>query len=210
MKKILTSLVGLAFSAAVSAQEIKVAEPEFINQVVIVQSDSTGVLLGKENGEIKTKAGASLYLTGIGSIKSRITLNGKYSETRIPKNAKLTLIVKAVDNRTDPASIIRVFKFEVKSNRRQVEIGKVNTFEGGSNNTMKLIQFQAKKYGESSYLIVLENLSDGEYGVMTSNPNAVDSSNGLMVNTFGIGEKGVEEEADDEYYHNLNRGGNNS
>ncbi len=48
------------------------------------------------------------------------------------------------------------------------------------------MDFNAKKYGESSYLVVLDNLEPGEYGVTVSNPNVQDEKNTLMIATFGI------------------------
>lgn len=53
--------------------QITVAEPDFAEETLLLISDDKGVLLKRENGTVKAKAGASLYLTGIGKIKSRLT-----------------------------------------------------------------------------------------------------------------------------------------
>lgn len=52
MKKSLISMVMMLTAVSVSAQEVKVAEPEFINSYCILTSDSTFVTLPKESGTI--------------------------------------------------------------------------------------------------------------------------------------------------------------
>ena len=56
--------------------QVTVAEPEFAEETMLLTSDSEGILLKRENGSIKAKAAASMYLTGIGKVKSRLTLPG--------------------------------------------------------------------------------------------------------------------------------------
>ena len=76
MKKVFLSLlVSMCFSLYAEAQ-VKVAEPEFAEETMLLTSDTEGVLLKRENGSIKTKAGAGLYIVGIGKVKSRLTLPG--------------------------------------------------------------------------------------------------------------------------------------
>lgn len=53
MKNFLVSLVLLlALATSVSAQELKVPEPEFVNSYCILTSDSTYAILPKESGTI--------------------------------------------------------------------------------------------------------------------------------------------------------------
>ncbi len=184
MKKIV--LILLSFWCLQTKAQVSIDEPEFIGQVMVLQTDSTGILLGKESGQIKTKAGASLYLTGIGSVKSRITLEGAKAAVRLKEAYPIRLVIRCVDNMTDPVSIISITPFEIKKDQRRAEISKANTFGGSSSNTMERVDFNAKKYGESSYLIVLENLEAGEYGIMVSNPNTQDEKNTLMLSCFGV------------------------
>ena len=73
MKKLFMLLIASITVSQLSAQsKITVEEPEFSGQVVYVQSNREGKLLPKENAQVKTKAGASVYIVGIGSVKSRI------------------------------------------------------------------------------------------------------------------------------------------
>ena len=52
MKKNLISMVMMLTAVSASAQEVKVAEPEFINSYCILTSDSTFATLPKEQGTI--------------------------------------------------------------------------------------------------------------------------------------------------------------
>lgn len=96
------------------AQSITVTEPEFAEETLLLTSDSQGVKLSRENGTIKTKAGASLYLTGIGKVKSRLTLKGIKSTSKAVGGSTTRLIIKAADNKTDPNSFISVLSLKLK------------------------------------------------------------------------------------------------
>ena len=182
---LLTSVVAvMAFSAM--AQQVSVEEPEFAEQSLVLTSDSTFVMLPRESASLKAKASASLYLTGIGKVKSRITLKGENSNVVVKQAPAIRLIVKASDNKTDPKSFISFFKFEVKTNKRQALVAEVGTFTGASENSLSNIDFNAKKYGESSYLISLDNLEPGEYGLLLGDPNALTGKNSFKVTTFCV------------------------
>lgn len=53
MKKIFLAIVTMLMTVSASAQEVKVAEPEFVNSYNILTSDSTFAELPKETGELK-------------------------------------------------------------------------------------------------------------------------------------------------------------
>lgn len=172
----------MVISSNVSAQE---NEPEFIGEVNLVKNDQSVTLLDKENVQIKTKAGASLYLVGIGSVKSRITIKSPKASARVSKGEQFSLIVRAVDNNSDPLSVISLFKFEVKGKQRRAEMAKSNTFGGTSSGNMDHVKFQAKKYGSSSYILTIPSVETGEYGIMVHNPNDKDEK-AAIVACFGI------------------------
>lgn len=94
MKKLFLSLLFILTAELVNAQ-IEVSEPEFSGQVVYVKSATEGILLHKENAQIKTKAGASLYLVGIGSVKSRMHIKGKQAVTRVPQSPQTQVHCKS-------------------------------------------------------------------------------------------------------------------
>ena len=156
----------------VSAQEVTVAEPEFADETLLLVSNSEGALLKRENGTIKTKAGASLFLTGIGKIKSRLTLAGAQSINTARGSSTTRLIIKAKDNATDPNSFINIFKFEIYNKKeRRYQLAEVGTLSKAETNNLSSIDFKAKKYGESSYLIQIDDLTPGEYGIVIGDPN---------------------------------------
>lgn len=187
MKKLLLSLiVALTSVTGMMAQSIKVPEPEFAEETLLLTSDSKGVKLSRENGTIKTKAGASLYLTGIGKVKSRLTLKGIKSTSKAVGGSTTRLIIKAADNKTDPNSFISVFKFEVKGKERRYQLAEAGTLSKTESNNLSSVEYNAKKYGESSYYIVLENLTAGEYGIVIGDPNHENTKNGMKVTTFTV------------------------
>ena len=182
MKKILLlSFLGLIGYMCCCAQ---VVEPDFVGEVNLINEDEV-IQLDKEYAQIKTKAGASLYLTGIGSVKSRINVSGVSANARAQKDSEFVLIVKAVDNLSDPLTVVNIFKFEINKKARRALLSSVNTFKGQSNNDLDFVDFTAKKYGESSYEITLKNAEAGEYGVIVKNPNNLDEKS-LVIACFGL------------------------
>lgn len=187
MNKLIILTVLLLSSISAKAQsEITIEEPEFSGQVVYVKTPSEGILLPKENAQIKTKIGASVFIVGVGSVKSRIHLQGKSAETRVSHNPQTKFIVRAVDNKTDPLQIINVIKFEEKKNERRAEVESASTFGGTASNNMVRLEFNAKKFGVDSYLISIDNIQPGEYGIYVTNPNEKDEKNTLIIATFGV------------------------
>ena len=184
-KTLLVFLSGVLFGLNTNAQ-VTVPEPEFSEETLLLTSDSDGVILKRENGYVKAKAGASLYLTGIGKVKSRLTVDGIRSINKTKANGNVRLIIKAKDNNTDPNSFINVFKFEIYKNERRYQLSEVGTLSAAKTNNLASIEYKAKKYGESSYFIQLENLESGEYGIIIGDPNSENTKNGMKVTTFTV------------------------
>lgn len=176
-------LFGLTATSFFAQSFVK--EPDFIGEAFILKSDSTSVKLEKETVKIKTKAGASVYIVGIGKIKSKIEVDGCCSNSRTSANNNLKIVVKSVDNLTDPMSIISLFRFDDSKKARKAELSSAGTFSGGSSNNLDFIEFNGEKFGESSYLITIPEIENGEYGMIVKNPNARDEKS-TIVSTFGI------------------------
>ncbi len=187
MKRLLIMLLASFSLCQINAQSnVKISEPEFSGQIVYVKTPTEGILLPKENAQVKTKAGASVYIVGIGSVKSRLHITGKAAKTRVAKADQTAFIIRAVDNKTDPLQIINIIKFDIKGNARRAEMSKMNSFGGQSSNNMKRLEFNAKKYGKDSYYVVVDNMEAGEYGIYVTNPNEKDEKNSLVIATFGV------------------------
>ena len=178
MRKLLLT-IALATSLVCNAQE-----PEFIGEVNIHLNDTTR-LLDKEYMSTSSKADAGLSLFGVGSINTEIFVNGRTAKVRVPTDTEFSITAKALDNNSDPMSVIRVFQFEVHRDSRRALIAKASVF-GSSNNKFSSLSFTATKYGKSSYNIKFSSLPVGEYGVIVSNPSNLDGKSALIY-CFGVG-----------------------
>ena len=186
MKKFFMMLLVSTCLTTASHAQVKVEEPEFAEETLLLTSNTQGVKLSRENGTVKTKAGASLYLTGIGKVKSRLTLQGAKSTSKVKGSTETRLIVKAINNETDPNSFINIFKFEVKGKERRYQLAEAGTLSKTETNNLSSVDYKAKKYGKSSYLLVLEGLTPGEYGIVIGDPNHENTKNAMKVTTFTV------------------------
>ena len=159
-------------------------EPDFEGEVVGVYPDGTTKRLEKQNTRIKT--GGSVYVAGfaVKKTKTKALIEGGAASVRFRSDEPLQLIARAKDNNSDPMSIVRVFKMKSNKKQRSAVIAAAGTFNTTSND-MEYLPFEAKKYGESSYLLTFEQRPAGEYGIIISNPNNVDEKM-VIVSTFGI------------------------
>lgn len=186
MKKIFLSILLLGIGLTGAKAQVTVAEPEFAEETLLLTSDTNGELLKRENATVKAKAGASLYLTGIGKVKSRLTIKGVTSVNKQKCKSTVRLIIKAKDNKTDPNSFINVFKFEVNGKERRYQLAEAGTLSKTESNNLSSVEYNAKKYGESSYYVVLKDLAAGEYGICIGDPNNTNTKNGMKVTTFTV------------------------
>lgn len=176
MKNIYLLTLGVLFCLTGKAQ-INVSEPDFVGEVIAVSDGGNATPLEKVNAQVKIKD----QLMGL---EKKLYVDGKTSPVRL-KSGKIQLIVRAVDNNTDPMSIIRIFEFSVGKTRKAT-MAKQNELIGTiSSNHYKYIAFTGKKYGESSYLLTINNISSGEYGITINNPNTVDEKM-RIVSCFGV------------------------
>lgn len=159
-------------------------EPDFEGEVVGVYPDGTTKRLEKQNTRIKT--GGSVYVAGfaVNKTKTKVLIEGGAASVRFRSDEPLQLIARAKDNNSDPMSIVRVFKMKSNKKQRSAVIAAAGMFNTTSND-MEYLPFEAKKYGESSYLLTFEQRPAGEYGIIISNPNNVDEKM-VIVSTFGI------------------------
>lgn len=185
MKKIFyTALLG-AFVGLSPALATEIPEPDFIGEVVTILPDGSASKLEKETVLVRTRANASATILGIGKAKTKIIIDTPEAAVRLNSDDDIRFIVKAVDNATDPISIINVFRFEANKKRRLAELSSVSSFGSVKANKLERLRFSAEKYGEKSYLLTLIDKPDGEFGITVSNPNNRDEK-GTIVSTFAI------------------------
>lgn len=175
MKKIIIAIVGVLAVMSGSAQAL---EPEYIGQVVVVNEDSTTTLLQKEAANIKVKSTkyGRIPLPGTGLLdisKSMLVVGGAKSPVAV-KPGCLTLIIRAERNTVNPKNVFGVFKFEAKKKERQYVMAE-SSFVGVTRCTMNMntVPTVVKKYGTDSYMVVIENILPGEYGISSSDISSV-------------------------------------
>lgn len=184
MKKINSLLLILAaIFVSVLPSMAQVSEPDFIGESYLLKTDGSSVPLDKEIGDFAS--GMSFSSNSWNALSLEIA--GDKAQTRIPSGEPLQLVVRALDNNSDPLSIISIYNFKAKKNKRSVVISKDNsgTVMKSRTNSKDQIRFSGKKYGTSSYLITLKGLEVGEYGIIVSNPNNKDEKR-VVVSCFAI------------------------
>ncbi len=158
-------------------------EPEFMGQVLAIRPDDTTEQLVQESLTPRHRSSTGQKLFGIGKDHiDEMTLNGPRAYVRFRAEDGIAFIVRVPDNRIDPMSMISVFRFKVKKKMRIAEYGSVGTFGDRKSNTLERQPFTSRRFGGSSYLIVLKGVEPGEYGI------TVDALGGLTVSTFGVDE----------------------
>jgi hypothetical protein len=165
MNKIISLFVLIFTSVLSHAQNVKIAEPEFSGTIVLVNGTSPGGLpLETAKLILKTKASASVYVTGIGKATTKATVKGSTSTVKTKRDSSLQFVYRAADNTVNPVDVIQLIRFNVKGGNRETVLASAGTFSGASTGDVGFVPFTAKKYKTSSYLITVSNLATGEYG----------------------------------------------
>lgn len=158
-------------------------EPEFMGQVLAIRTDNTTEQLVQESLTPRHRSSTGQKLFGIGKDHiEEMVLQGPRAYVRFRHEEGIAFIVSVPDNRIDPMSMISVFRFKVKKKMRIAEYGSVGTFGDKQSNTLERQPFTSRRFGASSYMIVLRDVRPGEYGI------TVDALGGLTVSTFGVDE----------------------
>ena len=129
----------------------------------------------------RSSTGQKLFGIGKNHI-DEMTLKGAQSPVRLRKSDGIAFIIRVPDNLIDPMSVISVFRFKVKKKMRIAEYASVGTFGDQQRNTPERQPFTSRRFGSSSYLIILKGVETGEYGI------TVDALGSLNVSTFGVDE----------------------
>ena len=184
MKKLkLLGLFLIAISISSTSLKAQVSEPDFIGEAYLLKNDSSIILLDKEIAD---------YTTGVSwssnSCKAlSIEISGDKAQTRFSSDESLKIVVRAADNNSDPLAIISIYKFKSTKNKRTVVLSEDNsgTLMKSGTNSKDMVRFTGKKFGTSSYMVELNNLNPGEYGIIVSNPNTRDEKRTIVL-CFGI------------------------
>ena len=163
MKQNLLILSFLFFSIAQTYcqkfKNVRIIEPDFSETAVFVNdSIGNGVLLEQQTatmGKVKLRSKeTSLEVNYCCSIVFADTINSQF-------------IVRVSDNSINPYDLVSIVKMKIENTKRVWNTSK-----------SEKVEFKAKKYGTSSYLITVPRFTPGQYGICFMNSNSV--------NLFGV------------------------
>jgi hypothetical protein len=161
-----------------NTQKSETDEPEWVGQAIYLDNGKI-TELESQKAYIKANASASMFIVGVGKVKSKYIVKGNKSDVRIKSSKNLSFIVNAGTNSMNPKSVFKIVKLLTKKKNKRYYIGSsAGTFTGSKVGDLELITFRAKKYGKSSYKIEIPNIENGEYALI------VNSS--MDWNLFGI------------------------
>ena len=170
------------FEAVVSANTngLDVEEPEFVGGVLHINEDNELMPLEKQKSSRKVSATAGKYIGGFGKESARLVFPGKTSSVRLSAEKPLQFLVKVENNNYDPSEAISILKMKRKGKNRFIETGKVNMIGQIKSSDLDLADFEAEKYGESSFLITVAGLEPGEYGITLNGSGGDPSSDPIL------------------------------
>lgn len=182
-RSVLTVISALLFLNAYSQTPNIEIEPDFVGEAYLINPDGTNTALNKEIAGFTQ--GISFKSNSYNALSLEIP--GAHAQLRIPNNQNLQIVVRAVDNQADPLSIITLYKLDAKSKKRTTLLSKDNsgTLLKSRTNIKNQVPVTGKKFGTSSYLLNIQNLTPGEYGLMVNNPNNVDEKR-TIISCFGV------------------------
>lgn len=182
-KNHLLLLILALFSVTILPTMAQVSEPDFVGEAYLLKADGSHVQLDKEIGDFTS--GISWSSNSFNALSLEIA--GGSAQSRLSSNEPLQLVIRAVDNQSDPLTIISIYKFKAKKKTRSIVISEDNsgTLMKSRTKSKDMVRFSGKKYGSSSYIITLKDLELGEYGIVVSNPNSRDEKR-VVVSCFAI------------------------
>ena len=158
MKRNQLILAFLLFSIAQAncqkEKPIRITEPEFSGNTVFVNdSIGSGVLLEQQTatlGKVKLRSKeTSLEVNSCCSSVFVDTINSQF-------------IVRVSNNSINPYDVISIVKMNAENNKRSWKFSQP-----------EIVEFKAKKFGTSSYLITVPKFSIGQYGIYFKNTYTV-------------------------------------
>jgi hypothetical protein len=186
MKNLLI-LCFITLSFVSKAQDITVSEPEYIGNVIYVKNNQA-VELEKQKVHITVKANAALMLTGLGRVSQKLIIKEPSSPVKIQEDRNLKFVVKVVDNKFDPFEIVEIYKLKKNYSDRSLLTAQTGSLTGSKAGDVVRIPYKATKYGTSSYLISVPEISMGEYAFninLRTNTGTKDAAD-YTLHLFGI------------------------
>ena len=161
----------------------QIDEPDFVGDAYLIGGTGEVTPLDKELAAYTR--GISWSANSFDAVSLEIV--GGKARTRVSQGSTFKLLVRAVDNNSDPLSIITIYRLKASKKKRTTVLSENNagTMMKSRTHTKNQLVFSGKKYGTSSYLITISGAEPGEYGIMVANPNSVDEKKSV-VSCFGV------------------------
>ena len=161
------------------AQEV---EPDYEMEPYLfsVESSTIGDVLPIENAFVKAKAGATMYIVGVGNVNTYYYIKGNKSKLVLDKD-KDKIIINT--GGISPRQSLSVIKLQIVGSKRRWKTGTVNLV-GASANEEDALSVKYEKYGDNSVLIDLSNFEPGQYCIGIT--KLLDNSNSSKVYTFSV------------------------
>ena len=137
-------------------KNIRITEPEFSGTAVFVNDTiGNGILLEQQTATLEE---------GFVTLKYAV----KYCCSSVfADTINSQFIVRVPDNSINPNDVISIIKMNIENTKRTWKISNPET-----------VEFKAKKYGTSSYIISVPKFAIGQYGIYFKNT--------YTVNLFGV------------------------
>lgn len=163
---IILSIFSLT-TLTVFSQDITADEPGFEGEIIFVNENNNSEELEFQTASSKTKRSVGAMVSGIGKIKSTVSVRGKESTTILPMQKAYYFVYNHGNNDMNPKKVAQLIRFKKKGKNRVAEIASVSLITGAqSSGDIDAIPFKGKKYNNSttSYFMVVKNLAPGHYG----------------------------------------------
>ncbi len=163
MKKI-NLLLLILFTTYSFSQEITADAPEFIGEIIYVDAENNTYELEMQTAALRTGKSVGRMVTGAGKVKAIVVVKGAHSPVEVKKSDKIHFIYNNGSNDISPRKVVQLLNFESKKKTREYLWANSSNITGQNTaGEMNLINFKGKKYGDSSYLLIISDLAVGEY-----------------------------------------------
>ena len=164
----------LSNSQVLDPSAIRVEEPEFEQEAILVINETEGISLEVEHSKLRATANVGMALLGVPKGSEYYQLEGPESPVTIDASAydnDLYIIISWEDNKRSPKRLFQIIPLEIQKKRRIYNVAKLTAFKGTVAADQGYVNFTAEKYGDHSYLVKipaeeLNKLRDNNSGEM--------------------------------------------
>ena len=161
MRKVVFGAVALFMAFVSNAQvldpsAIKVEEPEFEQEAILVINETEGIPLEVEHSKLRATANVGMALLGVPKGSEYYQLEGPESPVTLDASAydnDMYIIISWEDNKRSPKRLFQIIPLEIQKKRRIYNVAKLTAFKGSVAADQGYVNFSAEKYGDHSYLV---------------------------------------------------------